>query len=441
MTADKAQTLRTLLDEDWSGLDADDLRRRFLEAAPHNATFTRRDAEAKWESQTKPATGKGRITPPVLGETVDPVYAKFTPNAQPDQGRGEGHRTVAFTRASSIKVRPVHWLWKGRMALGTLCLLAGREGIGKSTIGYDLAAQVTRGELEGAYSGQPRQVVVAATEDSWEHTIVPRLMAAHADLDKVLRVDVTTSEGVETSLSLPRDLVGLERLIVDEKVALVLLDPLMSRLDAKLDAHKDSEVRLALEPLTKIADRTGSAFLGLIHVNKSGSTDPLTGIMGSRAFAAVARSVLYAMADADDETLRHLGLPKNNLGPVDLPTLTYRIESAKVADTDEGPVFTGRVAWLGESSQSIHELLESAIETADTRSAVGDATTWLVEYLTSVGGTARSATINDEGKQAGHTKPTLAKARNRAKVTSATVPNTFPRQTTWSLPAPKGAFL
>ena len=75
--------------------------------------------------------------------------------------------------------------------------------------------------------------------------------------------------------------------------------------------------------------------------------------MGSRAFAAVARSVLYAMTDSDDETLRHLGLPKNNLGTVDLPTLDYRIESAKVADTDEGEVWTGRVD-MARRVESVH---------------------------------------------------------------------------------------
>ena len=107
---------------------------------------------------------------------------------------------------------------------------------------------------------------------------------------------------------------GQSHLIVAENVALVLLDPLMSRLDAGLDSHKDSEVRQALEPLTKIADRTGSAFVGLIHVNKSGSTDPLTGITGSRSIRGRSPVGPYAMTDSDDETLRHLGLPKNNLG-------------------------------------------------------------------------------------------------------------------------------
>ncbi len=106
-------------------------------------------------------------------------------------------------------MRPVHWLWEQRIALGTLALLGGREGIGKSTVGYTLAADVTPDACR-AYAGQPKSVIIAATEDSWEHTIVPRLIAAGADLDRVYRVDVTTVAGVETGVSLPRDLTALE---------------------------------------------------------------------------------------------------------------------------------------------------------------------------------------------------------------------------------------
>jgi len=68
--------------------------------------------------------------------------------------------------------------------------------------------------------------------------------------------------------------------------ALILLDPLLSRLDSSLDSHKDAEVRIALEPLVALADRSAAAVLGLIHVNKSGGQDPLDIVMGSRAFAA-----------------------------------------------------------------------------------------------------------------------------------------------------------
>src|SRR5665213_3913611 len=136
--------------------------------------------------------------------------------------RSDGsERRIRLTPASSIRPRPVRWIWDLRVALGTLCLLAGREGIGKSTLAYTLAALITRGQLPGAYFGKARAVIVAATEDSWEHTIVPRLMAAGADLDLVFRVDVSTAEGVDTGLSLPRDLRAMERAVAEVGAALI----------------------------------------------------------------------------------------------------------------------------------------------------------------------------------------------------------------------------
>jgi hypothetical protein len=135
----------------------------------------------------------------------------------------------------------------------------------------------------------------------------------------------------------------------------------MSRFDSTLDTHKDAEVRLALEPLVRVADVTGAAILGLIHVNKSMSTDRLTTVMASRAFAAVARAVLFVMKDPDDETIRYFGQPKNNLGRTDLPTLTFRIESALAAQTDQGPIYTGRINWIGEDGHlGLRGLTEAA---------------------------------------------------------------------------------
>ena len=282
---------------------------------------------------------------------LDPDDPEAAVEPHLDEQAAAAMRRVVLTPASTIKVRPVRWVWQQRLPAGAMTLLGGREGVGKSTIGYTLAADITRGRLPGEHHGTPKAVIVAATEDSWEHTIVPRLMAAGADLDRVYRVDVETYEGVETTISLPRDLAAVEDAVRQVDAALLLLDPLMSRLDSQLDTHKDAEVRLALEPLTALADRTGVAVVGLIHVNKSHSTDPLTTLMASRAFAAVARAVLFVMRDPDDDGTRLLGSPKNNLGRDDLPSLTFRIESAHVADTDEGEVWTGRVQWVGEREQ------------------------------------------------------------------------------------------
>ncbi|MCU1614804.1 MAG: hypothetical protein JWO98_2344 [Frankiales bacterium] len=354
------------------------------------------------------------------------------PDQRPTEPRSGGGRRITLTAASAVPLRAVRWLWDARLPLGSLTLLGGREGIGKSTAAYTLAADITRGQLDGHHKGTPRSVVVCATEDSWGHTIAPRLLAAGADLDRVYRVDVTTSEGIDGGLSLPADIAGLEHQMRDVDAVLLLLDPLMSRLDAALDTHKDSEVRQALEPLTALADRTGATVLGLIHVNKGRTSDPLTSLMGSRAFAAVARAVLYVIADQDDPGLRLLGLAKNNLGRADLPTLRFRIESAHVADTDEGPIWTGRLTWAGEDPRSLTAVLEDSHDTSDNRSATTDAGEWLLGYLADNGGTAPSADIRAEGHKNGHSYDALKRARTRHAIESTN--SGFPRRTFWSLP-------
>jgi hypothetical protein len=366
----------------------------------------------------------------------DPVSALHVLGVPPDDAQlfGESISRVRLTPASSIKVRPVRWLWEGRLALGTLALLGGREGIGKTTLAYTVAADVTRGNLPGVYAGQPKAVIVAATEDAWAETIVPRLMAAGADLDLVYRVDVIDTNGLQSELSLPRDVVDLETQILAVDAAMILLDPLMSRLDSKLDTHKDAEVRLALEPIVAIANRTRTTVLGIIHVNKSGSVDPLSMLMGSRAFAAVARAVLFMMTDPEDATVRLLGQPKNNLGRVDnLPTLTLRIESARVADTDEGPVTTGRVVWIGESSITVGDALSDRDQAASrTKTArLADAMRAIVdanggEVLARDGYHALESTWSDDLQS----EDLKTRARKRAGIRTENRDGTF----WWSIP-------
>lgn len=196
------------------------------------------------------------------GHTVDEIVAlaeaagKETASDARDSTPGAGRR-LKLTAASNILVRPVRWLWRERLPLGVLALLAGRERIGKSILAYTIAATITRGELEGAFTGAARSVIVVATEDSWEHTIVPRLMAAGADLTKVYRVDVTTADLGQAELSVPRDLPGLEASVKEVQAAAIILDPLMSRLDVQLDTHRTA--RLAGRSSRSWHWRTGRA--------------------------------------------------------------------------------------------------------------------------------------------------------------------------------------
>lgn len=337
-------------------------------------------------------------------------------------------RTLQLTPASAIRPRPVVWLWDDRLALGALSLLAGREGIGKSTVAYWLAARITRGQLDGAAHGKARGVLIAATEDSWEHTIVPRLIAADADLDRVFRVEVRTADNIHVGLSLPHDIHSLEAAAAATDAALLLLDPLMSRLGEQ-DTHKDSDVRIALEPLVAVADRTRMAVLGIMHHNKSGSTDPLQLVMGSKAFTAVARAVHTVVIDPDNETeqRRLFGTPKNNLGRTDLPTLTFSIASVAVR-TDEGTAWTGGLAWGADLEESIGSVMG---RTQDTdRSATSEAAEWLEDVLSN--GITASSAVKDQARKVAISVDALKRACKRPGVVVTS--EGFPRRTYWELP-------
>ena len=267
--------------------------------------------------------------------------------------------------ASQMKMKPTRWLYEGRIPAGAITLLAGREGIGKSTIGFDLAAQLTRGELPGRYEDIPQSVGIIAAEDSWECVILPRLVAARADLDRVERIEAVTEDNMLDTVSAPADLERLRALCGDKQIKLLLVDPIMSVISGAIDTHKDREVRKSLDPMSRFASSTGVGILGLIHVNKASTSDPLNSVMASRAFTAVARSVLYCITDPEDEKEEQylFGHPKCNVGPKQ-PTISYRIigckielDPAEVEDGDDPVLVTSRIAWGDVDDRSIRDAM------------------------------------------------------------------------------------
>lgn len=340
-------------------------------------------------------------------------------------------RRLLFTRASSITPRPVWWAWdtapagsapaqgEGRLPVGALGLAVGRAGIGKSQFAAWMAARITRGELTGHYFGTPRGVVYAAAEDSWQMTIVPRLMAAGADLDLVFRVDVTDDLDPHASLTLPTDTAILEDGIVAHGVALVVLDPLLSMVDERVNDYRAREVRAALEPLIRVADRTRVLMLGIAHFTKATGTDPLMLVSGSAAFGQLIRAGLgFARDDEADDGTFVMSTIKNNLGREDLPSLAYQIEPAAVA-TPEGEAWVSRLVFTGEPAErSVGDLLRGRTEDPDERGERDDAAAWLRGYLTDCGGEATAKDVLKAARGEGIAEHTLKRSKHRAGVRS-----------------------
>jgi hypothetical protein len=326
-------------------------------------------------------------------------------------------RRLKLTPASEIPLKPVRWTWEARIPAGAVTLVPGREGIGKSLLLTWLAAGLTQGTLPGLHEGTPKAVLYAASEDSWERTIAPRLHAAGADLGMVYRVEVEEEGGLTLPLTLPVDCAALTQEIPKRGVAMLALDPLMSVIASGIDTHKDRELRLALEPLAHVADSTGCAVVGLAHFNKSSSTDVLNLVTGSRAFTSVLRSVIAVARDPDSEDgACVLSQAKNNLGRLDLPSLGYLIDSVQVP-TNEGPADVGRLRFTGEVERSVSEILGERGD-REERSERDEAAEWLRGYLEEHDGEATRADIVVAAKLDGISERTLDRARSRAKVTA-----------------------
>lgn len=389
------------------------------------ATIAVRTYEAPLTNFTPEPDGFG---PPGAGDEVV-VPAAFSGRVEPLAPSGPGMR---FTWASTLAQRASRWLWEEDghqwIPLGGLVLLGGREGVGKSTLAFRLAAQVTRGTLPGDWFGVPRSVVIAATEDAWEQTIQPRLVAADADLTRVARVDIAESDGVMRGMSLVQDVAALREGCERYDVSLILLDPLLSTVGGSLDTHKDSDVRKALEPLSRLAGDLQLTVIGLIHQNKSTGSDILTRLMGSRAFSAVARAVLLCAEEAEDEPEEDdfgsvgdterafvFGQLKSNLGPKVMASIRYRIVG----------VVTGTDYELGKPIRSSKIEMEPVLLPNNVTESVADeapkrksreapagraAGQWLLDYLAE-NGTSPAALVVDVAKEAGHSPATVQRAR------------------------------
>jgi DNA polymerase bacteriophage-type len=90
-------------------------------------------------------------------------------------------------RACEIRPRAMDWLWEGHFLRGSLELLTGLPGKGKSQVHCQLVANVTTGRAwpDGTKGTPVGSVIMLTAEDCLDQTIIPRLTAAKANLERV----------------------------------------------------------------------------------------------------------------------------------------------------------------------------------------------------------------------------------------------------------------
>src|SRR5262249_8013565 len=86
--------------------------------------------------------------------------------------------------AADVEIEDYDWVWPGRFALKKIGLIVGLPEEGKGLAVSDIVARITRGALWPCNEGQAPlgNVIMLSAEDDIADTIVPRLIAAGADI-------------------------------------------------------------------------------------------------------------------------------------------------------------------------------------------------------------------------------------------------------------------
>jgi len=330
-------------------------------------------------------------------------------------------RRCNVTSAAEIDARPVQWLFEERIPLGKLTVLAGRPGLGKSLWTTSLAASVTNGCMPGALLHSAANVLIASAEDDPEDTIVPRLMAADADLALVGLLDLTEHDAdgkiVRGTIALPGDVPLIAEQVRARKARLIVVDPITGYLDGNHSAYSNQEVRRALGPLAQLARDEHCAVIAVMHLNKSTSTDPLARIADSGAFTALARSVLLFGADPDDPEGDHgssrvLTIAKGNLKAAGTQSLALEVNGCTVTTATGQEIATARIEVTGRSTATAKDVLGGAEE----RSAGEEARRFLEDELAD--GPVPANAVIAAAKNAGIAESTLQRIKRRIGVRS-----------------------
>ncbi len=247
---------------------------------------------------------------------------------------------------SDVQPRPVEWLWQDRLASGTLAMLSGDPGAGKTWVALAIAAALSRGRAP--FTGESLEqctVLYASTENAGSEVVCPRFAKLGGDAGRLvlLRGVVSAGSGQSTSLSL-RDTPVLEDALQRTHARLLIVDPLRSYFGAGADLRHSGETRPVLGGLTLLAERHRCCILFVRHLSKRGAGKPIHRGPGLIELSGAVRTEFLVGSSPDAPARPALVQVKSNLGRL-APALGYRIEDA------------GSFAWTGLSNLTPEEML------------------------------------------------------------------------------------
>ena len=323
------------------------------------------------------------------------------------------HKTkVELLNGASITLEPIDWVWIGWLAGGKLHILGGAAGTGKTTLALAMAAVITFGGVwPDGTQASIGDVLIWSGEDDIADSLVPRLIACGADLERCHFISGANDANGKRAFDPSKDMAALaEAMEKLPSLRLIIVDPVVSAVVG--DSHKNAEVRQSLQPLVDLGAKAKCAVLGITHFSKgTQGRAPLERISGSLAFGALPRLVMGTAAPQDHLSPRRLVRLKSNIGP-DGDGFEYSLARKQVSGSAgiEGQFVVWGEVLTGSSSTLIGVIEQPEKSDRQDASKLGVAKRFLTKLLDN--GPMATKQLEAEANDAGLAWPTVRRAKD-----------------------------
>jgi hypothetical protein len=309
---------------------------------------------------------------------------------------------------ADVEHRPTEWLWQHRLAAGSVAVLSGDPGSGKTWVALAIAAALSKGKTPGATPSandvvfSPGTTIYASAHHAGSQLIRSRFLSLGGDPDRLVLLRGAISLG-DTRI--------LEEALEQTGARLLVLDPLHTYL-AGTDRHRAHGAARPFDNLAGLAEKHRCCILLVRHLRRRGRNSTAVEL------SSTVRTEFLVGSSPDAPSISALVQTKSNLGPL-APSLGFRIDSS----SDPAFRWTGKGRLTPEDLQS-----DRPIGAGMPRRKL--AAEWLRLQLSD--GPLSQGTIERAAERDGESMTTVRRAKQDIGVVSTK--NTFNGVWSWELP-------
>lgn len=218
---------------------------------------------------------------------------------------------------------PIKWIWDGYIAPGTVNMLHGEGGVGKSMLALKIIEQALRGGSLFGGAFRPVPVISLDGENA------PGLIHNRIQLTTIRAGDLLYTYAVPVAILGLEDLTTslIDHLATTHGDALFVIDSQRALWSG--DEKEQDQAGIMLRGLARHLEGKGSAILIIHHDTKAGA---YSGTSDINAALSGCRLHLERSKNPTEQSTRHLTQPKNRIAQ-EAPRQVFEIQIKKVMDT------------------------------------------------------------------------------------------------------------